>query len=538
MKATWIFTGGPVVTVDREDRVAEAIAIDGKRILAVGSKDQAMEYRGPSTEVVDLKGRALLPGLVESHCHMLSFGTNELGVNLKYPNVKSMGELQAALRKKAAETPPGQWIRGWGYDHSKLAENRHPERWDLDAVSTVHPILVSRTCGHIVAANSLALKSAGLTDETSDPPGGKFGRRDGRLTGVAFEAAQGLVRGPSRYSYDDLRKALKACNDYWLQSGFTSSADAGSIAGRPEVLQDALAAGEVKLRVYMMATVDGPASLDKWLTSLESGFRERMESDRVKVGPLKVFIDGSSSGPTAATRDPYTSNPADSGMLYMDQERLNQLIEKGHAAGCQVTCHAVGDRAVEMMLNALEMAMANHPRPDPRHRIEHCGICPPDLQERIRRLGVIPVAQPVFFHEFGDGYLRNYGPARVRHMFPARSFLEQGIPVAASSDSPVTYVDSNLGLYSALTRKTMTGQVCAAEETVDIMSAIRMYTYNGAYAMFRENEIGSLEPGKLADLAVFSGDILRMSPPEVRHATVDMTFVDGELVYENRENQR
>lgn len=263
-----------------------------------------------------------------------------------------------------------------------------------------------------------------------------------------------------------------------------------------------------------------------------------MENDRVKVGPLKVFIDGSSSGPTAATRDPYSSNPADSGMLYMDQERLNQLIEKGHAAGCQVTCHAVGDRAVEMMLNALEMAMANHPRPDPRHRIEHCGICPPDLQERIRRLGVIPVAQPVFFHEFGDGYLRNYGPARVRHMFPARSFLAQGIPVAASSDSPVTYVDSNLGLYSALTRKTMTGQVCAAEETVDIMSAIRMYTYNGAYAMFRENEIGSLEPGKLADLAVFSGDILRMSPPEVRHATVDMTFVDGELVYENRENRR
>jgi len=439
--------------------------------------------------------------------------------------------VKAALKRKAAETPPGQWIRGWGYDHSKLAENRHPERWDLDEVSIVHPILVSRTCGHILAANSLALEAAGLTDQTPDPPGGKFARRDGRLTGVAFESAQGLVRGSSRFSGADLRKALKVCNDYWLKNGFTATSDAGSLAPRPEVLEEAVASAALKLKVYLMITVDSPSTEDRWLESLSSGFKQRVEGPKVKVGPLKVFIDGSSSGPTAATRDPYTSNPNDSGMLYMDQDHLDSLVERGHAAGHQVTCHAVGDRAVEMMLNSLEKAMAKHPRTDPRHRIEHCGICPPDLQERIRKMGVIPIAQPVFFHEFGDGYLRNYGPSRVRHMFPARSFLAQGIPAAASSDSPVTFVDSNLGIYSALTRRTMTGQVCSSEETVDIMSAIRMYTYNGAYASFRENEIGSLEPGKAADLAVFSGDILRMTPDEMRCATIDMTFADGELVY-------
>ncbi len=491
-----------------------------------------MALRGPKTEVVDLRGRTLVPGLVESHCHMLSFGTNELGVNLKYPNVRSIGDIQAALRKKAAETPPGQYVRGWGYDHSQLSERRHPERWDLDQVSTAHPIVVSRTCGHIVVANSLALHKAGLGDETPDPPGGKFGRRDGQLNGVAFEAAQSLVRGPSQFSGEELRRALRVCNDYWLKNGFTAASDAGSLAPHPELLQAAVAAGDLQLKVHLMITVDSPGTQDRWLSVLSSGYAQRVEGPQVKVGPLKVFIDGSSSGPTAATRDPYSSNPADSGMLYMDQEHLDFLIERGHSAGHQVTCHAVGDRAVEMMLNSLEKAMAKHPRSDPRHRIEHCGICPPDLQQRIRGLGVIPIAQPVFFYEFGDGYLRNYGPSRVRHMFPARSLLHQGIPVAASSDSPVTFVDSNLGLYSVLTRRTMTGQLCSANETVDIMSAIRMYTYNGAYASFRENEIGSLEAGKSADLAVFSGDILRMAPDEIRDVAVDMTFASGKLAYE------
>lgn len=532
MKASWIFHGGPVVTVDGQNAVEEALAIAGNRILYVGNKDGAMSFRGPSTEVIDLKGRTLTPGLVESHCHMLSYGTNELGVNLKYPNVKSIADIQAALKRKAAETPPGHWIRGWGYDHSKLVENRHPDRWDLDEVSTVHPIVVSRTCGHIVAVNSLALAKAGLTDSTPDPPGGKFERRDGQLTGVAYESAQALVRGSSRYSNADLRKALKVCNDFWLRHGFTTSVDAGSIAPRFEVLEEALAAGEVKLRIHMMITVDGPSVLERWLEALSSGFRERVNrSGRAGIGPLKVFIDGSSSGPTAATRQPYTSNPSDSGMLYMGQEELDFLIERGHAAGCQVTCHAVGDRAIEMMLTSIERAQAKHPRSDSRHRIEHCAICPPDLQRRILQLGVVPIAQPVFFHEFGEGYLRNYGPERVRHMFPARSFLRMGIPAAASSDSPVTFVDSNLGMYSAMTRRTMTGKECGTEETVSILDAIRMYTYNGAYALHMEDKIGSLEAGKVADLAVFSGNLLRMSPEEVRQAAVDMTFAGGELVY-------
>jgi hypothetical protein len=534
MKATWILTDGPVIAVDAGNSVHEAIAIGGNKILAAGTKDQVMEFKGPGTEIVDLKGRAAIPGMVESHCHMLSFGTNRLGVNLKFPNVRSIADIKTALTKKAATTPLGSWIRGWGYDHSKLAEKRHPNRWDLDEVSTGHPILVSRTCGHICAANGLALQMAGLSDETPDPPGGKFERRDGKLTGVAFEAAQRPVHGPSRFSYDELRKALKVCNDYWLENGFTSLADAGGIDGHPSVLQDGVAAGDIKVRVYMMVTVNDLDSQQKWLRSLGTGFRAGFENERMRVGPLKVFIDGSSSGPTCATREPYTSNPDDSGILYFNQEELNQLIEKGHAAGYQVTAHAVGDRAIEMMLNAIEEAMRKHPREKLRHRIEHCAICPPDLQERIRRLGAIPVVQPVFFHEFGDGYLNSYGRGRVRNMFPARSLLAKGIPVAAGSDAPVTFVESNLGLYSALTRRTMTGQSCGEEETVDIASAIRMYTYNGAYAMFGEKSIGSLEPGKLADLAVLGGNVLAMSPEEVRGIKVDMTFVDGERVYERR----
>jgi hypothetical protein len=385
MKATLILTGGPVVSVDAANTVHEALAVRGDKILAVGTRDRVMELRGPGTEVIDLRGRTAVPGLIESHCHMLSFGTNQLGVNLKYPNVRSIEDVKVALKKKTAVTPPGSWIRGWGYDHSKLTEKRHPNRWDLDQASTEHPVYLSRTCGHIGVANSLALKMAGVTNETSDPPGGRFERIDGRLSGVAFEAAQGLLRGSDRFGCDELRKAAKACNDYWLKNGFTSSSDAGSFASHPDVLMDAIDAGDMKLRIYMTVTVHDLESEEKWLQRLQSGLREKLEQRGVKVGPLKVFIDGSSSGPTAATREPYASDPEDSGMLYLDQQHLDEIVERGHVAGYQVTCHAVGDKAIEMMLSAIEKAMTRHPRPDPRHRIEHCAICPPDLQDRIRR---------------------------------------------------------------------------------------------------------------------------------------------------------
>lgn len=534
MRADWIFVGGPVISVDPSSRVYDGLALKGTRILATGTREQIMALKGPRTEVVELAGRAVTPGLIESHCHMTSYGTNQLGINIKWPNVKSIADIQAKVKEKIKSTPPATWIRGWGYDQTKLAENRHPTRWDLDAISPDHPVLLGRTCGHIAVANSRALAAAGLTDQSPDPIGGKMDRRDGKLTGVVYETAKGPLVDASAFTREELMEGLRVCSEDWLMNGVTSCHDAGGPLVFPSVLQEGVETGKVKVRVYLMVTLKTMGHDEQGRVFARSGVKTGFGNERMRIGPYKVITDGSSSGPTAATRDPYTSNPGDSGMLYFSQEELDELIEIGHAAGYQVSTHAVGDRGVEMTLNAIEKALKKYPRKNCRHRIEHCGICPPDLQKRVLELGIIPIAQPVFFHEFGDGYLRNYGPHRVRHMFPAKTFIANGIPVAASSDCPVTFVDPFLGMYSALTRNTMTGNTCGTEEVVDILSAIRMYTYNGAYASFEENLKGTLEPGKLADVTVMSANLFEVPVEEIKDMKADMTFVGGELVYQRK----
>ena len=240
-----------------------------------------------------------------------------------------------------------------------------------------------------------------------------------------------------------------------------------------------------------------------------------------------MVTDGSSSGPTAATREPYTSDPDDSGIAYWSQDDLDVLLGRAHRAGWQCTVHAVGDRAIEQTLDALARAQAEFPREGLRHRIDHCGITPPDLQERVIRQGIVPAMQPAFFWEFGDGYIRNYGRHRADVMFPARSLLDAGVTVAGSSDAPVTDHRPLFGIEQAMTRATMDGDVCGPDERVDLDTAIRMHTINGAYASFTEGVKGSIEPGKLADLVLLDVDLRDVEQDEVRDVPVAMTFVEG-----------
>jgi predicted amidohydrolase YtcJ len=244
------------------------------------------------------------------------------------------------------------------------------------------------------------------------------------------------------------------------------------------------------------------------------------------------MTDGSSSGPTAATREPYTSNCQDCGILYWEQEALDDLLGRAHRQGFQCTVHAVGDRAIEQTLDAMARAQREAPREGLRHRIEHCGICPPDLQARVHGQRIVPVLQPAFFWEFGDGYIENYGQHRADTMFPARSLVARGVPAAGSSDAPVTRQAPLFGIEQALTRATMDGQVCGPNERVDLTTAIRMHTINGAFAAFEERLKGSLEPGKLADLVVLADDLSRVPAAQIRLVGVAMTVVGGRIVYE------
>jgi predicted amidohydrolase YtcJ len=531
-RADLIFSGGVVHTVDGDNNIAEAVAVADGRILSVGSDPEVRATGDLSTTHIELRGRSLLPGLIDSHAHFTGVGGLQDSIDCKAPGMESIAAIVDAVRERAAVLPAGTLIRGRGYDHTKLAENRHPNRHDFDAVSPEHPVVFTRTCGHILAFNTKALELSDLSDDAPDPDGGRYDRdSDGSLLGVSYERANAPIQAITQPSTEELRSWLLAANDAYLAAGGTSVHDAGGMAGEPiNIATDLVEAGELQVRLYAFVTVN---ALDHpHVPILNTGFRTGFGTERLKIGAFKVMTDGSSSGPTAATREPYTSNSDDFGIAYWAQDDLDALLGRAHRAGWQCTVHAVGDRAIEQTLDALARAQEEAPREQLRHRIDHCGITPPDLQQRVINQGIVPAMQPAFFWEFGDGYIQNYGRHRADVMFPARSLIEGGVNVAGSSDAPVTDYRPLFGIEQALTRATISGDVCGPDERVDLDTAIRMHTINGAYASFSEDVKGSIEVGKLADLALLSADLREVPPTEMRDLPVAMTFVEGQAVYE------
>lgn len=356
---------------------------------------------------------------------------------------------------------------------------------------------------------STGARSATSTPATPMPTA----RESSRNLGVCDETAQGPFATVAQLSTAETRQGLAVANRAYLSAGGTSVHDAGGLVGPAwGIAQDMVAAGELQVRLYGFTTVNGrDHSLMGMLnTGLHTGFGD----DRLRLGAFKVVTDGSSSGPTAATRDPYASNSNDSGTLYHSREALDDMIGHAHRAGFQCTVHAAGDRAIEQMLDAVTRAVHEFPRENLRHRIEHCGITPPDLRARINALGIVPAMQPAFVWEFGDGYIRNYGRERADAMFPVKSLPEVGGVLAGSSDAPVTNYAPLFGIEQATTRATNGGDVCGPRGRVDIHTALRMHTINGAHASFEEGIKGSLEPGKLADLVLLDADITRVPAPK------------------------
>jgi predicted amidohydrolase YtcJ len=531
MYADFVFWGGPVLTVDANDLIAQAVAVRANRIIAVGEKEAVWKYVGPQTEQIDLRGRSLVPGLIDSHLHTAVFGANALAVDCRSPGVSSIEDIKELIREAAKKTPPGQWIRGWGYDHSKLKENRHPNRWDLDEAAPDHPVMLTRVCAHISAHNSKSLVIAGIGEHDEPPAGGEYERVDGKLSGVMFENAHMAMMKVASLSEQEIADAMEVAGKILAAQGITTVHDSGGYGkAQMAAIQEAIKTGRFKLRVYAMIVsfVENIRFVEDYLKlGVHTGFGD----DRYRLGPIKLMIDGSSSGPTAATRKPYAVNPASSGIMSMEQAQIDDIVMRAHLGGWQMTCHAVGDRAVTAILDAIEKALAKAPRKDHRHRVEHCAMMTEGLLERVKALGVVPVPQPIFLYEFGDGYMVNYGKERAFDMFPCKRFLDAGIPAAGSSDCPITFSDPLLNMHLAVNRETQTGQCINADERVSIQEALRMFTYNGAYASFEEDTKGSIEVGKLADLVVLSEDLYATPAEKIRDVKADLTMIDGEIVY-------
>jgi predicted amidohydrolase YtcJ len=290
--------------------------------------------------------------------------------------------------------------------------------------------------------------------------------------------------------------------------------------------------GQIEVKIYAMvfSFID---NLDFVSSYTDKPYSAEGDTEAFRIGPVKLMIDGSSSGPTAATIEPYTSNPNDNGLMTMEQEQIDAYILKAHKAGYQCTCHAVGDRAVTAIVTALERAMEAVPAKDRRHRIEHCAMINPDLLARIKRLDVVPIPQPIFLYEFGDGYVRNYGEERVDNMFTCKTYFDNNIICAGSSDCPVTFSNPLLGMHLAVNRVTQSGQAISQGQKVTVEQALRMFTYNGAYASFEEDRKGSIEAGKVADLVILSDSLLDCDPSAIKNLKVDMTMIDGKIVYQS-----
>lgn len=536
VQADLIFTGGPIFTGRRtrsgEWEIAEAAAVKGDRVAAVGRAAEVMQLQGAGTRVRQLHGRTLMAGFNDAHLHLAIYGTNMLDVNCKV--LGSIAEITKAVAAEARTRPPGTWVRGWGYNQMKLKEGRHPTRWDLDAAAPDHPVMLLRTCAHIAVFNTRALALLGIGDHDPDPPGGEYERVDGVVSGVCKEQAHMRHTGVTGHTDEELVEGLALASRDLLSRGVTSIHDMGGTVGAKtwRAFQRGVQSGACQVRVYAIVWSFDDLALHRAVfdTGLCTGFGD----DRLRLGHFKIMVDGASSGPTAKMRQPYAIDPAYDGILHMEPEVAVERIVEAHRRGFPCTAHAVGDRAIEIMLDAYTEAQRRYPRPGVRHRLEHCVTCTPDLRARMKELGVIPVPQPTWFQDFGDGYIRNYGEWRVAHFKPLRSWLDDGFIPALSTDCPVTYADPFLNLYAAVTRETGSGVVAPGAEQVSLPEALWMYTYGSAYAEYAESRKGTVAPGMLADLIVLDRDLLSTPALEMRQTRVDMTVVGGQVLYERR----
>jgi len=530
MHADLVLKNGKIVTMDPDESVAEAVAVKYGRVIAVGGNDDVKGLIGDETEVIDLCGRTVIPGLIDSHGHFVRTGaTRMLLVDLSQEaGVRSIADIQARLAERAKETPPGEWVTGYQEDDSKLAEKRHPTRWDLDEACPDHPCIISTVGGHFSMANSLAFESAGVSKDTPDPVGGKFDRdpETGEMTGGLHEAAVGVIRpeGPveptREQSYEGAKQILEECASFGLTCVYDTVRKSESRA-----VLDLKNRGVLPIRVRMDVSVDHYKELEA------TGIYRGLGDDWARICGLKFFFDGAISARTAAVTEEYLNKPGFLGVMATTREIATETIMEAYAAGYRISAHANGDRAIAMYLDIMEEAQAKYPREDPRNRDIHCTVITPELVERIKNLGILPTIFGPYVYYHGDKLLPAFGEERLERMFAARSFLDAGVKIAAHSDHPCAPYPPMMALHGLVNRTTKAGRPIGQSQKVSVMEALKLYTINAAYQQLDEDKLGSIEPGKLADFVVLGEDILTVSTNRIINIPIDMTIVGGKIVF-------
>ena len=513
--ADLLFTNARVVSFDPAPRSASFnhVAVKGGRIIHVGAPGEESLSTGPATRVIDCQRMALVPGFVDAHCHLMGLASSLRGVDCRPDSVKSIDAIAGAIRHRAENTTPGSWIRAFGYDEFYLKEARHPNRWDLDKAAPDHPVRLDHHSGHASVLNSRALELVGIGRETAGPVDGVIERDDatGEPTGLLLEMGEhlaGRMKGAGVEA--DFMEGVGKANKLLLSRGITSLQDAspGNDPERWRRVRNLKELGHLTPRVTMMA---GARHLQSFLSE---GLTPGVVHDGTRLGAVKVML-------TLTT-----------GALQPAHDELMEVVLDAHRRGFQLAFHAVEEEAVAAAADALCRAQEVLPRPEARHRIEHCSECPPELLRKVKSSGAMVVTQPGFTYHNGDRYLSTVGERLIPYLYPAASLISSGVRVAAGSDAPATEPHPHLSIYSAVTRKTKTGRRLSPHQAVSVRRALKMHSLDGAFASFDERNTGSIRVGKQADLVLLDRDPREVEPDGIKETRVVMTVVGGELAWQ------
>ena len=534
--ADLIITNAKVYTVDKQQPRAEAVAVLGERIVAVGAASVIDAWRGPGTRVIDAGGKLVLPGFDDAHVHFMDSGLGLASVQLK--DASSPQEFASRIAQYAAKQPKGEWILGGTWDEQRWNPPRLPSKEVIDAVTPENPVAVGRYDGHMYLLNSLALKLAHITAETPDPPGGEIGRdAHGNPTGILKDAAKDLVEAvipplTPKQRLEAARSALALARSVGVTSVQEMANSNEDLSRNLEAYQELAAKGELTTRIYVAPLIDD------WQNYARAGMRHAFGSSLLRTGAMKGFADGSLGSTTAYFFQPYTDDPKTRGLLTDEMQPLSKMRERlvgADKAGLQLCVHAIGDEAISLVLDLYQDVAKANGEKDRRWRIEHAQHMAPKDFDRFARLGVIASVQP--YHAIDDGRWaeRRIGPERIKTTYAFRTFLDHGVKLALGTDWDVAPLNPMLTVYAAVTRATLDGKNpngWLPEQKLSVAEAVEAYTMGSAYAEFQEKEKGSITPGKLADMVILSDDIFSIDPKLIRDVQVETTIMDGKVVWQ------
>ena len=507
-----LLTNGNILTMDPANPRGQWVAVEDGRILAVGVGNAPEEYQTSSTRVIDLSGKAVLPGFIDTHLHFRALAESLAITPLGPQNgVQSISDIVDRIHDETKDLSPGSWIRAAGYNEVYLSENRHPHRWDLDMAAPGHPVKLTHRSGHAHVLNSRALAYVGIDKETDDPSEGIIDRdlETGEPTGLLWGLNEILSQKIPRIDETTLDRGIMLADAALVSNGITSFQDASTRNDRErwhwfESLKNN---GALRPRVTMML---GWAGFKQYQAR---DFPIRMDENQLCLKGVKIIIDETT------------------GSLHPDRDTLRARVLAIHRAGFQAALHAIEPSAIEAAIDALTHSLAIAPRRDHRHRIEHSSVCPPDLIKKIASLDIMVTTHPAFLYYSGNRYLKTVTTDQQPHLYPIASLFNAGIAVSAASDAPIAGINPLTGIYSAVTRRAETGESVLEEEGISLEFAMQMYTRISSMASFQENIKGTISPGKLADLVVLSDNPFDVPAEDIKKIVVEKTIIGGEIVW-------